>query len=42
MGVSQKLEKGDANVIDATLHTSQRMVRQICDRRRVRIARPAR
>jgi hypothetical protein len=42
MGVSAKLEKGDADVVDATLHTSERMVRQVYDRRRVRTARPAR
>jgi hypothetical protein len=42
MGVSEKLEKGDVDVIDATLHTSERMVRQVYDRRRVRTARPAR
>lgn len=42
MGVSQKLEQGDGDVIDATLHTSERMVRQVYDRRRVRSARPAR
>lgn len=42
MGVSEKLEKGDADIIDATLHTSERMVRQVYDRRRVRTARPAR
>ncbi len=41
MGVSEKLERGDADVIDATLHTSERMVRQVYDRRRVRTARPA-
>jgi hypothetical protein len=42
MGVSEKLDKGDADVIDATLHTSERMVRQVYDRRRIRTARPAR
>lgn len=42
MGVSEKLDKGDPDVIDATLHTSERMVRQVYDRRRVRTARPAR
>jgi hypothetical protein len=42
MGVSEKLSKGDADVIDATLHTSERMVRQVYDRRRVRTATPAR
>jgi hypothetical protein len=42
MGVSEKLDRGDADVIDATLHTSERMVRTTYDRRRVRTARPAR
>jgi hypothetical protein len=42
MGVSEKLEKGDRDVIDATLRTSERMVRQVYDRRRVRTARPTR
>ncbi len=42
MGVSEKLERGDSDVIDATLHTSERMVRQVYDRRLVRTARPAR
>lgn len=41
-GVSDKMERGDRDVIDATMHTSERMVRQIYDRRRVRTARPAR
>ena len=39
-GVSAKLAKGDLDVMDATLHTSERMVRQIYDRRKVRIAKP--
>ena len=39
-GVSDKLAKGDLDVMDATLHTSKRMVRQIYDRRKVRIAKP--
>ena len=42
MGVSEKLERGDSDVMDATLHTSERMVRQVYDRRRVRTATPAR
>lgn len=41
-GVSDKLEQGDADVIDAALHTSERMVRQVYDRRRVRTAKPVR
>ncbi len=40
-GVSDKLAQGDADVIDASLHTSERMVRQVYDRRRVRVAKPA-
>lgn len=32
----------DTNTIDATLHSSERMVRQVYDRRRVRVAQPAR
>lgn len=39
-GVSDKLERGDTDVIDATLHSSERMVRQVYDRRRVRVAKP--
>jgi len=41
-GVSDKMERGDDDVIDATLHTSERMVRQVYDRRHVRVAKPAR
>ncbi len=39
-GVSDKMDRGDADVIDATMHTSDRMVRQTYDRRRVRRAKP--
>lgn len=39
-GVSDKLAIGHTDVIDATLHTSERMVRQVYDRRRQRKARP--
>lgn len=42
MGVSEKLDKGHADTIDATLHTSERMIRQTYDRRRTRVAKPAR
>lgn len=42
MGVSEKLDRRDADVIDATLHTSERMVRQVYDRGRMRTAKPAR
>lgn len=40
-GVSDKLDRGDKDVMEATLHTSERMVRQTYDRRRVRRATPA-
>jgi hypothetical protein len=42
MGVSTKMEHGDTDTVDATLHSSERMVRQVYDRRRVRVAKPAR
>lgn len=42
MGVSEKMARGDRDTMDATLHSSERMVRQVYDRRRVRIAKPAR
>lgn len=41
-GVSDKMARGDQDVIDATMHSSERMVRQVYDRRRVRVAKPAR
>ncbi len=41
MGVSDKLARGDPDTVDATLHSSERMVRQVYDRRRVRVAKPA-
>lgn len=40
-GVSDKMARGDLDVVDATMHSSERMVRQVYDRRRVRIAKPA-
>ncbi|WP_322999989.1 hypothetical protein [Castellaniella sp.] len=40
-GVSDKLARGDADVMEATLHTSERMIRKTYDRRRVRRAKPA-
>jgi len=40
-GVTDKLARGDRDVVDATLHTSARMVMQIYDRRRTKIAKPA-
>ena len=39
-GVSDKLATGQTDVIDATLHTNERMVRQVYDRRRQRSAQP--
>jgi hypothetical protein len=41
-GVSDKMGRGDTDVMEATMHTSERMVRQIYDRRRVRVAKSAR
>lgn len=41
-GVSDKLTDGATDVVDATLHTSERMVRQVYDRRRVKTAKPVR
>jgi len=41
-GVSDKMARGDQDVIDATLHSSERMVRQVYDRRRIRVAKPVR
>jgi len=40
-GVSDKMARGDLDVLDATMHSSDRMVRRVYDRRRVRIAKPA-
>jgi hypothetical protein len=40
-GVSDKMARGDTDTVDATLHSSERMVRQVYDRRRVRVAKPA-
>lgn len=40
-GVSDKLARGDTDTIDATMHSSERMIRQVYDRRRVRVAKPA-
>jgi hypothetical protein len=39
-GVTDKLESGQRDVMEATLHTSERMVQQVYDRRRVRVAKP--
>jgi integrase len=40
-GVSDKLARGDRDTQDATMHSSERMLRQVYDRRRVRVAKPA-
>lgn len=40
-GVSDKLARGDKDTVDAALHSSERMIRQVYDRRRVRVAKPA-
>lgn len=42
MGVTEKMSLGHADTIDATAHSSERMVRTIYDRRRVRVAKPTR
>ena len=41
-GVTDKLEDGHADVQDATLHTSTRMIKSVYDRRRKVVATPAR
>lgn len=40
-GVSDKMARGDVDTVDAALHSSERMIRQVYDRRRVRVAKPA-
>jgi hypothetical protein len=40
-GVSDKLERGDSDTVDATPHSNERMIRNVYDRRRIRVARPA-
>lgn len=40
-GVTTKRERGDTDVLDATMHRDQRMVDTIYDRRRARSAKPA-
>lgn len=40
MGVSAKLDKKAEDVRDATLHSSERMINQVYDRRKVRVATP--
>lgn len=41
-GVSDKLQAHHTDTVDATLHTSERMVQQFYDRRRIRKATPTR
>lgn len=41
-GVTDKLTAGHDDTLDATMHSSERMVRQVYDRRRVRVAKPVR
>jgi integrase len=41
MGVSDKLERGDSDVLEATGHTSDKMVKQTYDRRESKRAKPA-
>lgn len=40
-GVTDKMARGDADTVDAAMHSSERMIRQVYDRRRVRVAKPA-
>jgi integrase len=37
-GLTDKLEDGHTDVVDAALHTSEKMVRQVYDRRRIKVA----
>ena len=39
-GVSDKLMQKHSDVMDATMHSSERMIRQVYDRRRVKVAKP--
>lgn len=41
-GVTDKLSHGDHDVMDATMHTNERMIQKVYDRRRMRIAKPVR
>lgn len=41
-GVTDKLASGATDTLDATMHSSDRMVRQVYDRRRIRVAKPTR
>jgi integrase len=39
-GVTDKLARGASDTVDATLHSNERMIRQVYDRRRIRVAKP--
>jgi len=39
-GVTDKLERGVDDVMDATMHTNERMIKKTYDRRRLRVAKP--
>lgn len=39
-GVSDKLASGQTDTMDATLHTNERMIQQVYDKRRLRVAKP--
>jgi hypothetical protein len=41
IGVTDKLERGDTDVQDATLHTDEKMIRKVYDRRSQKRAKPA-
>lgn len=41
-GVTDKLDAKDTDVMDATMHTSEKMIRDVYDRRRTRTAKPVR
>lgn len=41
-GVTDKMVQGDTDVMDATMHTNERMIKQVYDRRRTRTAKPVR
>lgn len=40
-GVTEKEERGDTDTVDATLHSSPRMIQQVYDRRSVKKSKPA-
>jgi hypothetical protein len=41
-GVTDKIEQGDSDVQDATMHSNERMIKQVYDRRRESSAKPGR